>query len=78
MYLDAKIEQRGRDVDDPKWRHLESRDTGSARDGDPDLMRKLRTDAVKAERRNQGNDRVRNRARGHHKVMVFRGPWFRS
>ena len=54
MHLDAKIEQRGRDVDDPKWRRLEPRDAGAARDGDPDLMRKLRTDAVKAERRNQG------------------------
>ena len=48
----------------------EPRNASSARDRNPDLMRKLRSDAVKAERRNEGNDRVRNRARRDHQAAV--------
>ena len=49
VLLDAHVEHRRRDIDDSKWRRLESRHTRPAPDGNPDLMRKLSADPMKAE-----------------------------
>jgi hypothetical protein len=71
MVLDANIENRRRDVYDAKRRGRQPRDPSASRHSNPDLMRQLSADPMKAERRNQTYNGVWDGARRHHKVMVL-------
>lgn len=71
--LDADAEDLGRDADNAKWWRRQLRHTGAARYGDPCVHRQLRPEMVEPERRQQANDGMRNRGRGHDKVMMLMG-----
>jgi hypothetical protein len=74
MLLDAKIENSRGDVDYPKRRNRNTWHTGAARNSDPDLGGKLRSDVVKSEGGNQADHRARDGSGGNRQVVVLGRP----
>ena len=75
MLLDSKIEHGWRDVDDSEWRRRKTRHARAARNGNPDLGRKLSSDVMEAESGNKANHRTRDGGSGDGEIMVLGRPY---
>src|SRR5262249_41135889 len=69
MLFDAEIEDGSGDVDDSERRRRHAWYSRATRNGDPDLGRKLRSDVVESERRNQADHRPGHGGGGNRQVV---------